>query len=133
MSPATTTLLGAIAALAAHARANPTAAKGIARLREARNRAEAAWLDAGTPDLPADQPKPPPLATFCARTETAEKDWSRVTLDVEVRRSTEKAVLLSDGEREFWCPRSVVPNGDDLANGDVAAVSIPRWVLLEAA
>lgn len=133
MSPSTATLLRAIAALAAHARSAPTDAKGIARHREARNRAEAAWLADGAPDLPADQPKPPPLATFCARTEPAEKDWARVTIDVEVRKSTEKAVLLSDGERDFWCPRSVVPNGDDLADGDVVAVSVPRWVLAEAA
>ena len=132
MNPATADLLRAIAALASHAQAHPTDAAGIGKLRTGRAKAEAAWIQAGSPDLPASEPKPAVRAPPLPADSNGEKDWTREGVDVEVTRTTEKAVLLSDGDREFWCPRSLIDGGDTLALGDVDTLSVPRWILAEA-
>ena len=109
MNPLTAEFLRASAALAVHAQAHPTDADGLRLRRVARNRAETAWAQAGAPDAPANAPTP--------------------TVVVEVARVTEKALLLRDGEREFWCPRTLIAGGDDLNPGDVCEASIPMWVV----
>lgn len=125
MNPATSALLRAVAALASHAQASPTDSAGIARLRVAQGKAAKQWTDAGSPDL-TDAPKPAVISHECGKVDES-KDWTMVSLDVEVKRATEKAMLLSDGDGEFWCPRSVLA-GDVDNEGDIGTVSVPRWV-----
>ena len=60
LNPATIALLRALADLTSHAQAHPTDAAGIARLRQAKGKAEVAWTQAGSPHLPSRAPPPPP-------------------------------------------------------------------------
>lgn len=133
MNPLTAEFLRASAALAVHAQAHPTDADGLRLRRVARNRAETAWAQAGAPDAPANAPTPTCAPSFTARPKTdsedGEKDWTPITVVVEVARVTEKALLLRDGEREFWCPRTLIAGGEDLNPGDVCEASIPMWVV----
>jgi hypothetical protein len=39
-------------------------------------------------------------------------------IDGTVKASTAKAVLVQQGKREVWVPRSVIENGDELTKGD---------------
>ena len=130
MSPATAALLRATAALVAHAQARPTDAAGIARLRLVRGKAEVAWVQDGCPDLPSGTERPTVMPADVGKGADEEKDWTRETIEVELRRATEKAYLLDAGDGAFWCPRSVVEGGEALVNpGDMDTVSVPRWVL----
>jgi hypothetical protein len=130
MSPATAALLRAVAALASHAQGHPTDAPGIRLRSVARSKAEAAWVQAGSPDLPPDGPRPAVMPEGVGKVEE-EKDWTPVTVLVEVKRVTEKAYLLDPGDGAYWCPKSVVresePDFPDV--GDVATMTVPRWVL----
>jgi hypothetical protein len=130
MSPATAALLRAVAALASHAQGHPTDAPGIRLRSVARSTAEAAWVQAGSPDLPPDGPRPAVMPEGVGKVEE-EKDWTPVTVLVEVKRVTEKAYLLDPGDGAYWCPKSVVresePDFPDV--GDVATMTVPRWVL----
>lgn len=127
MNPATAALLRAIADLTSYAQAHPTDTAGIARLRQAKGKAEVAWTQAGSPDLPSETPRPAVMPADVGRGDDG-KDWTRTEIDVEVKRATEKALLLDGGDGEFWCPRSLL-TGDVDAPGDVATVTVPRWVL----
>jgi hypothetical protein len=134
MNPATATLLRAVAALASHAQGHPTDAPGIRLRSVARSKAEAAWVQAGSPDLPPDGPRPAVIPRVDPRERQAEeaaKDWTPVTVLVEVKRVTEKAYLLDPGDGAYWCPKSVVRESDpDFPDvGDVATMTVPRWVL----
>lgn len=134
MDALTERMLVAIAALADLARLSPLATKEIAAARTLRAKAEAAWVEAGCPDLPAGAPAAAPLPPAPAKHEH-EKDWSRVAVLCDVLRETEKAVLLNDGEREYWCPRSLIKgedrDGEDLTVGDCFELSLPAWVVAE--
>lgn len=136
MNPLTANFLRAAAALATHAQANPTDVAGLRARREARNRAEAAWAQAGAPDAPPGSPMPTLAPDFVARVAgrhagEEEKDWARVPALVEVQRVTEKALLLRDGRREFWCPRSLLTSETELIVGAVADIELPAWVLAD--
>jgi hypothetical protein len=130
MNPATATLLRAVAALASHAQGHPTDAPGIRLRAVARSKAEAAWVQAGSPDLPPDGPRPAVMPEGVGRVEE-EKDWTRVSVLIEVKRVTEKALLIDTGDGPFWCPKSLIADADppEPDVGDVATMSVPRWVL----
>jgi hypothetical protein len=130
MNDATANLLRAVAALANHAQAHPTDAPGIRLRAQGRSRAEAAWVAAGSPDLPSEMPRPAVMQKGVGHVDE-EKDWSPVTLLVEVVNMTEKAYRFDPGDDAFWCPKAVVRESDPLLPevGDVATVTVPRWVL----
>lgn len=135
MSPETQALLRAVAELASYAQGHPTDSKGIALRTQARNRASVAWTQAGSPDLEG-APRPAVIAPGTGRVDDAEKDWTPVEVLVEVKRVTEKAYLLDAGEAlgpsgTFWCPKAVIREADPTFPdvGDVATMSVPRWVL----
>lgn len=132
MSPHTEALLRAVAALVNHAQARPLDGDGLGKLRAARGRAEVAWVQAGSPDLPAGVGRPSvvPAALVLPRNDGDDKDWTRVPVECELLATTERALLLDAGEGRFWCPRSVVDGAEALVvKGDVAEVMIPRWLL----
>jgi hypothetical protein len=129
MSPATAALLRAVADLASYAQGHPTDSAGIRGRAQARSRAEAAWVQAGSPDLSGETPRPAVMPAGVGRVEE-EKDWTPTSMVVEVKRVTERALLLDAGDGEFWCPRSLVRADEDIdAGGDIGAVTVPRWVL----
>lgn len=130
MNPSTAALLRATAALVTHAQARPTDAAGIARLRLARGKAEVAWVQDGCPNLPSGTERPTVMPADVGKGADEEKDWTRVSVEVELRRATDKAYLLDAGDGAFWCPRSVTDGAEDLVNpGDMASVYLPRWVM----
>lgn len=129
MNAETADLLRAVAALVNHAQARPTDGDGLTRLRKTRAAAEVAWVQAGSPDLPTGTAKPTAMPAGIGTGEPAEKDWTREDVEVEVKRLTERAALLDDGNRAFWCPLSVCDGAAELGEGGVGVVSVPRWVL----
>lgn len=130
MSPETQRVLRAIAELAEYAQAHPTDAKGIQIRTQARNKAAMAWTQAGSPDYDGTKPLVVQPGTGRSEPKDEDKDWTRVRVLVEVKRTTEKALLLDQSDEPFWCPRSLIDaEDDDLQVGDVGTVSLPRWVL----
>lgn len=103
MNPTTATLLKTISELIVHAQAHPTDNTGIAKMRKARAAAEQSWMAAGTPDLPADTPRPtiiPKETGFVGSDSEHGRDWSPVRVLLEVQSLTEGgAALCSDGTR----------------------------------
>ena len=56
----------------------------------------------------------------------SESDEQVQVEDLEEKRETEKAILVTDGEKEYWLPKSQVevePGDRGLIN-----VSMPRWL-----
>lgn len=50
-------------------------------------------------------------------------------LDVLVKVETEKAVLLSNGSREAWVPKSqILDSEDDIGVGVETKVELPVWL-----
>lgn len=145
MSPETAAMLRAIAATASHAQASPTDSAGIRARKQAQGRAEAAWVAAGSPDLPAEEPRPLSGTFTCRREAPAHafvgsddpKDWTREEVAVEVLTVTDRAFRFTDGGRAFWCPRSVVGVVDGQEQpenvGDFVIVTVPRWAMEKAA
>lgn len=134
MSPETQKVLRTIADLAEYAQAHPTDSKGIQFRTVARNKAAMAWTQAGSPDLQGTKPLVVQPGTGRVDARDEQKDWTPVRVLVEVKRTTEKALLLDDGDgHAFWCPRSLIgADDDDLREvGDVGTASLPRWVLPE--
>ena len=129
MTAETTTLLRAIAVLVNHAQARPTDGDGLTRLRKARAAAEVAWVQAGSPDLPTGPAKPTAMPAGIGTGDPADKDWTREDVEVEVKRRTERGILLDAGDGAFWCPLSVCEGATELGEGGVGVVSVPRWVL----
>lgn len=127
MHPETTTLLRAIAALVNHAQARPTDGDGLTRLRKARGAAEVAWVQAGSPDL-TGAAKPTAMPAGIGTGDPADKDWTREEIEVEVKRRTERGILLDAGDGAFWCPLSLCDGADAIDDGGVGVVRVPRWV-----
>lgn len=143
MHPTTLNVLRAIAALANEAQARPTS-PAIPRLRVARGAAEAAWLEAGAPDLPAGVSAPlPPSAIAPARPATPAPatpqkpagghGWG--TFTVEVVEARDRSLVLSTGnagDEPAFFPRAVIFAADGSGNigerldvGDVEDVRLP--------
>ena len=134
MNPATANLLRAVAAVASYAQANATDSAGIRRLVVARGKAEAAWVQAGSPDLPSEEPKPAVIPRGVPMLRDVEdKDWTPTEQDVEFVRETDLAYLLDNGgDAPFWCPKSLATGaGVDALDrpGSIATINVPRWVL----
>jgi hypothetical protein len=133
MNPATEHLLRAVAAVASYAQAHPTDGPKIRLLKVAQGKAEATWIASGSPDLP-DGPRPA-IIPAARRTGVAvadeDKDWTRVRVLAEVKRMSERAYLLDQGDGAFWCPKALLFESDvDFPEvGDVVTAEIPRWVL----
>lgn len=54
-------------------------------------------------------------------------------VDVEIRVLTERAVLVHDGKREAWIPRSQIEDPDpaSLEPGQHIELLIPEWIATE--
>lgn len=60
------------------------------------------------------------------RGEMSDTEW----IDVTVVAATEKAVLLTNGKKESWIPKSqIVDEEDALERGVATKVEIPIWLL----
>lgn len=123
MAPQTAALLRAVAALASYAQGHPTDSAGIRLRAQSRSKAETAWVQAGSPDLPEK-----PLASILVE---ERKDWTPTALEmVEIKNVTEKAFFLDTGEAQFWCPRSVFKSEEGLEKvGDIGSATVPRWII----
>lgn len=54
-------------------------------------------------------------------------------IDVTVKAETDKAVLLTNGHREAWIPRSqILDNEDDLHKAVATKVELPLWLAEKA-
>ena len=52
-----------------------------------------------------------------------------VEIDVEVLRSTEKALKVTDGDTEEWIPKSQIYSDDELVNdGHSKNITLPFWL-----
>lgn len=54
-----------------------------------------------------------------------------VDIEVEVRRETEKAVLVHNGVSECWLPKSQVEIGERQPQSNIATVTLPEWLAIE--
>jgi hypothetical protein len=64
--------------------------------------------------------------------------YEKLSLSVQIRRTTEKALLVCDGSKdkegkdhEVWLPRSQIESEDELKVGEVADITLPRWLVEE--
>lgn len=52
------------------------------------------------------------------------------TLDIDtVVKTTDRAVLVEVGGEEYWIPRSVIEDGDELDEGDNGEIEVADWFL----
>lgn len=54
-----------------------------------------------------------------------------IEIDVDILRETEAALLVSDGGRQVWLPKSQIENPDDLSPGDSGEIIVPVWLAEE--
>lgn len=55
--------------------------------------------------------------------------WVWVDVEIKRNRFSEEAVLVSDGDREVWIPRSQIRDeDDDLDEGVHTKIQVPRWL-----
>lgn len=60
---------------------------------------------------------------------TTESTWIDVTIEAE----TDKAVLLNNGHRKAWIPRSqILDYEDDLRRATATKVELPLWLAEKA-
>lgn len=51
-----------------------------------------------------------------------------VTIEIDkIKRATDLAVLAEIGGSEYWIPRSVIEDGDDLDEGDFGEINVAEW------
>lgn len=51
-----------------------------------------------------------------------------VIIDIDnIKRATDLAVLAEINGEEYWIPRSVIEDGDDLEEGDSGEIEIAEW------
>jgi hypothetical protein len=53
-----------------------------------------------------------------------------IEIAVEVRRVTEKAMLVFDGKTEVWIPKSMITDQCETA-GVIESVFLPEWFAIE--
>ncbi len=46
----------------------------------------------------------------------------------EIRRVTDKAVLIHDGTREAWIPRSQIEEPEEFEIGEHVEILMPKWL-----
>jgi hypothetical protein len=52
----------------------------------------------------------------------------RIELSVEIKRTTEMAVLVDDGDSDLWIPRSLIEEDlEDAETGDIVVITVPAW------
>jgi len=56
-------------------------------------------------------------------------DLEHISLQGEVRRETELAILFFDGSREVWIPKSQLEDRSVYSDG--VEITIPRWLAEE--
>jgi hypothetical protein len=55
-------------------------------------------------------------------------DDTTVWLDVEIRKLTEEAALVYDGDKEVWIPLSLIlDHEDELEEGVELKIEVPEW------
>lgn len=54
-----------------------------------------------------------------------------VEITAEVKRETDDAFLLSDGDTKEWFPKSELDHSPDPQVGDVIAFEMPEWLAIE--
>ena len=55
----------------------------------------------------------------------------KVELTVRLIRETEKAVLVDDGDREVWLPKSHTFLPDDYDIGETCIIQVREWLAIE--
>lgn len=50
-----------------------------------------------------------------------------VEISAEIKYMTEKAVLVNDGDRDVWIPKSQIDEPDELEEGVAAGFFIKKW------
>lgn len=56
---------------------------------------------------------------------------AEVEIAVEVRRETDKALLVFDGKQEVWVPKSMITDQSEDERGNVETIFLPEWLALE--
>ena len=59
------------------------------------------------------------------------RDGEDIEIAVEVRRETDRALLVFDGKTEVWVPKSKISDQSENDNGDVETIFIPEWLAFE--
>jgi len=54
-----------------------------------------------------------------------------IEIAVEVRRETEKAMLIYDGKSEAWVPKSQITDQSEKNDGTIESIFVPEWLALE--
>jgi len=49
----------------------------------------------------------------------------------EIKRKTDKAYLIYDGDNEFWIPRSQIIDSTELKSSNTYEFVIPMWLAIE--
>jgi hypothetical protein len=54
-----------------------------------------------------------------------------IEIAVEVRRETDKALLVFDGKVETWVPKSKISDQSESNDGTIETIFIPEWLALD--
>jgi hypothetical protein len=55
-----------------------------------------------------------------------------VEIDLEILLETEKAIRVTDGDKQCWIAKSLIENyDDDWEIGNTETMSVPEWLALE--
>lgn len=50
-------------------------------------------------------------------------------ISVTVTTITGKAILINDGTKDCWIPKSLIEDPDDLVHGEVTEINVQEWFL----
>lgn len=56
---------------------------------------------------------------------------NEIEIDVDVKRATPNALLVSDGTTEAWIPRSQIKDMCENDNGKITSIFISEWLAKE--
>jgi hypothetical protein len=53
-----------------------------------------------------------------------------VDIEVEIKHETNAALLVSDGDKDGWLPKSLIKDKSQLVYGkcDVKTITVPEWI-----
>ena len=55
-----------------------------------------------------------------------------ITLDLEIRRETELAILVTDGEKTAWLAKKLIGYDDrEIGTGNTTEIILPEWLAEE--
>lgn len=54
-----------------------------------------------------------------------------VEIAVEIKRETEKAYLVFDGDKEVWIAKSQIKDYCEGESGKITSIFLPEWLCLE--